>query len=121
MTVTMPLRSRCRWSGSERWTGLSARLRRIARCGQTFRRRTGAGSRNSEDSPVVGDAQAATGAYGVAHRALHPGVGGDDEVAGCPRANPEQDTRRPVHALANTLFGEQEKKPTAPPWPGVGQ
>src|SRR5579883_937193 len=57
--------------------------------------------------PVVGDVELSS-RDSVADGMLHPGVGGNDEAAGCPGAEPDHEGGEPVHFLAEGVFSEEE-------------
>ena len=59
--------------------------------------------------PEAGELYRAIGHALVAHGMLHPGVGGNDEVARHPRAQKHHQRRKPVQAFAQALLAIKEK------------
>jgi hypothetical protein len=62
-----------------------------------------------DEGPPVGEEDLAVGAEGVAGGALHPGVGGDDQVGGEPGTDPDGAGGQPVADAAEDFFAEEEE------------
>jgi hypothetical protein len=62
-----------------------------------------------DQAPVAGESDLAVCAKSVTHGVLHPGVGGDDEVAGQPRAEEDGERGPPVAHPAEQFFSVEEQ------------
>src|SRR5208282_918986 len=59
-----------------------------------------------QHTPETREQDFAVRADRIAHGVLHPGIGGDDEVAGSPGAEENHQRRKPVAARPEPLFAE---------------